>query len=384
MAGGEKVTVNERLLVHLREAWIGQPAPTPAATQGGIARALGIRANHVSRSVATLLREGLVEETTARVRGEVRRRKVYSLSSSGRELADRLYGDVARRPVTVEEGNRSSRITVESATRLPNGPRTVTGVLTALREGSVLRPGDTKRKGAVALALVEVGLPPPEALVGRDVERAALQTWHASSVSILSVVGPRGVGKTALLAGFFRKAAESSHAFWKTLGPEDGPVSLAPILSAFLDKIGRSARGSAPVPLSAVLDQRLRGQEALLLFDGLDDASPETKAWVTGVATSAAKAGAKTILIADKPVREWQALRTRGVLQELRLEGLTVDEARLLLGPSLPDDQLRRLHRLAAGNPLALRLAGLSWKESTGADLSDSERTLLSYLRATN
>jgi hypothetical protein len=136
--------------------------------------------------------------------------------------------------------------------------------------------------------------------------------------------------------------------------------------------------------LSVEIGRRLRGQEALFVFDGLDEAGPETKAWVTGMATSAAEAGVKALLIAATPLREWQALRTRGVLQELRLEGLSVDEARQLLGPSMPEEQLRRLHRLALGNPLALRLAGLSWKESTGADLSDSERTLLSYLRATH
>ena len=58
--GWPRATVNERLLVHLRESWVGQSGPPQGSTQEGIARALGIRSNHVSRAVAILVRGGLV------------------------------------------------------------------------------------------------------------------------------------------------------------------------------------------------------------------------------------------------------------------------------------------------------------------------------------
>ena len=382
-AGQEKVTVNERLLVHLREAWVGQPAPTPAATQEGIAQALGIRANHVSRSVATLLRGGLLEEATARVRGEVRRRRVYSLTSSGRELADRLYATLLRPPLLVEEGTRSSRTTVEAALRLPGGPRTVTGVLTASRDGNVLRPG--RPSGVLAhVARIELGIPAAETLVGRGAERGALAAWLSSPIPVLAVSGPRGVGKSTLVASFFRSAADSRHAFWKTLSPGDSPATLAPVLATFLEKLGKPGGGSAPVPLAVEMARRIGGEGALFVFDGLSGSTGDARAWVSGVAASAADAGAKTILVADSSLPECQLLRARGLLQELALEGLTLPDARQLLGPEMPDEQLRRLFRLARGNPLALRLAGLSWKESTEAGLSDSEQALLGYLRATH
>src|SRR3989304_5675207 len=85
--GWPRATVNERLLVHLRESWVGQSGPPQGSTQEGIARALGIRSNHVSRAVAMLVRGGLVTQATERVRGELRKRKVYALTAQGRAPA---------------------------------------------------------------------------------------------------------------------------------------------------------------------------------------------------------------------------------------------------------------------------------------------------------
>jgi DNA-binding MarR family transcriptional regulator len=381
-----RTTVNERVLVHLREAWVGQPSAPPASTQEGIATALAIRANHVSRAVRTLLAEGLVSRENARVRGEVRRRKVYALTSSGRQLADRLYADALHRQVVLQEaGQVAQRLPVATAVRLPGGPFSVTQVLTAMQATGTLRLSSLRGAApALRLARVESGLPPPEALVGRAEEREAIAAWLRSSVPVLAVTGPVGCGKTALVAQAFREAAEGCHALWHTVTSGDTPASLAATLERFLDRMGKgSAHGKAPVPLAAGLRHRLRGQPALLVFDGVSAAGREAADWLHAACEAAAEAGAKVILATHRAPPAWAAWRVRGILEELPVHGLSMEDARLLVGPALPEAQLARLHRLAGGNALALRLASLSFKEATDEGLSDSEKSLLGFLRAT-
>ena len=79
------LTVNERLLLHLLECSANRDvmdAPF-ALTQEGIAQALGIRVNHVSRAVKALQSQRCVTESTAHIHGEARKRKVYMISHEG-------------------------------------------------------------------------------------------------------------------------------------------------------------------------------------------------------------------------------------------------------------------------------------------------------------
>src|SRR3970040_589779 len=53
-------------------------------TQEAIANAVGIRVTHVPQYIRPLIAEGLVEERTAHIQRQKRRRKAYFLSSKGR------------------------------------------------------------------------------------------------------------------------------------------------------------------------------------------------------------------------------------------------------------------------------------------------------------
>lgn len=66
-----QLSVNDRVLLHLsRFATDIQPEEQPAeCTQAGIAFAVGISRTHVPRTVRGLIKDGLVEEITARVKG---------------------------------------------------------------------------------------------------------------------------------------------------------------------------------------------------------------------------------------------------------------------------------------------------------------------------
>src|SRR4030042_590663 len=84
---------NDRVLLHLsRFATDIQHEEQPAeGTQAGIAFAAGISRTHVPRAVRGLIRDGLVQELTARVRGHERRMNVYAITSEGLKNVENLW-----------------------------------------------------------------------------------------------------------------------------------------------------------------------------------------------------------------------------------------------------------------------------------------------------
>ncbi|TLZ70586.1 MAG: hypothetical protein E6K14_08305 [Methanobacteriota archaeon] len=106
---GVRLTAKERILIHLADyaKYADVVEVTPEMGQEGIAHAAGIYVQHVRQFIDPLLKEGLVRERTAHVKGHRRRLKVYDLTDSGRLSASRLREQV-----------RGERIRVRDATGL--------------------------------------------------------------------------------------------------------------------------------------------------------------------------------------------------------------------------------------------------------------------------
>ena len=88
----EDLSVNERILIHLRD-YSMDPVNEGAAmdqTQEGISEAVGIRINHVPRATKKLLEDKYAEEELVHIGGLKRKRKAFFLTKSGLEIADDL------------------------------------------------------------------------------------------------------------------------------------------------------------------------------------------------------------------------------------------------------------------------------------------------------
>ena len=87
-------------------------------TQEAIANAVGIRVTHVPQYIRPLIAEGLVEERTAHIQRQKRRRKAYFLSAKGRTQLSALR-DALLRSGTASKRSASrasiTRIAAESA-----------------------------------------------------------------------------------------------------------------------------------------------------------------------------------------------------------------------------------------------------------------------------
>ncbi len=107
------------------------------ATQGGISTGAGVDLRHFAQYIGPLVEASYVVERTGRVKGVLRRLKVYTLTAEGRRLAssirDRVYAAVVR--IRDAEEVREAKI-VEIVSRRPDAP-VLDIVREAIEEGCV-------------------------------------------------------------------------------------------------------------------------------------------------------------------------------------------------------------------------------------------------------
>jgi hypothetical protein len=382
------LTVNERLLLHLLECSANRDvmeAPF-SLTQEGIAQALAIRVNHVSRAVKGLQAQRLVTESTAHVHGEARKRKVYMISHEGLAAAQSLVRELGRGTATVKDERGASReITLAEARKLPGGPYSFTNILSNLDDGGTLDmarlvPG----RAAPSLSRYEEGRPHDESFYGRTWEIATVRQWSASPVPVLVVTGPRGIGKSALVSKALEEVEASRHSFWYTVGSGGGTEAIARSLGVFLNSVGRpdlSARLldriSRTSEMAAVIERDWPAANAILVLDDADGA-PEVATMLIEVVR---KRSGKLILTASEPIPDQAALRASGVVQVLPLEGLEAQDCRRLVPKGLAGEEFEKMYRLSRGNPLIIKLLSADSLEGLGAQYSPEERALLRVLK---
>jgi len=375
------LTVNERVLLHLRESGLAPDVEDAfPATQPGIAETLGIRVNHVSRAVKQLIELNLLAEGTTRVHGEVRRRKAYALTPHGRELGRQLASEIGPRTVTALD-ETGSRTLIAAEARRFLVPSTYTRLLSALDRGGNIDLRAPAKSAAPQPPRFEEGRPPPTVLVGRENEAAAFRRWLSEGPPILAVLGPRGIGKSALMSSCLDGAGPR---FWWTVRGSDSSASLLRGLAAFLAILGkrdlraRAAKGPLEARDTAkILARDLRESNAILVFDDVQAAGSDVVPYVDTIVQAAAAAGCRVAVASESPLPQRGSYLADGLLTELRLAGLDRAAARAIV-PHADTQEFEKAYRLTQGHPLPLKLAVA---ESAPGGFSPEERAILKVLK---
>ncbi len=383
-------TVNERILLHLKESGsasqsIDLPAPM---TQEGIANALEIRVNHVSRAVKGLQKQGCIREATARVKGEIRKKKIYLITEDGMAVANNVIGKIGETVVSVRDSRQRLRETSASdAKRLLMPPRTYTAMLASLDERGVLDifKEKTKRKKAAAVSRF-VGASPEKAFHGREEELKKVRAWlQVKKPPILALTGQRGIGKTALAMRAVRELEGKRPVFWYTFTPGSNVEKMVKALSALLHELGKVdfviEENEDVEDLRKKLEASLIGLGALFILDGVpEDQGDEEE--IVRVVTHAASATGNQVLLTARELQPWKReLRSQDLLEEMRVHGLDEDSCRKL-APDLDEKEFVKAFRLARGNPFEIKLLSEHAEDEAGAEeLTPEERALLRYIR---
>jgi DNA-binding SARP family transcriptional activator/tetratricopeptide (TPR) repeat protein len=218
--------------------------------------------------------------------------------------------------------------------------------------------------------------------VGRATELEAL----GAAQGLVLVVGPAGVGKTALtLRWAYRSVAAfpDGQLFADLRGFSAGsPVSAASVLSGFLRALG-AADGSIPADLDervALYRSLLAGRRVLVMLDNVRTVGDVLPLLPSGPGCSTVVTSRN--LLGGLVAREGAAV--------VRVEALPPEESRALLARTVGPERIAaeaaasaELVRLCEGLPLALRVAGARLAMRAGwtvselvADLSDEQARL--------
>ncbi|TLZ53390.1 MAG: hypothetical protein E6K18_00345 [Methanobacteriota archaeon] len=380
--GPDTLTVNERVLLHLRESGTARDAVDAfPLTQPGIADTLGIRVNHVSRAVKHLIDHRLLAEGTTMLRGEVRNRKVYTVTPEGHALAQRLAAEVARRRVVAVDASGERALAASEAKRLI-APPTLTHLLATMdAEGRVdlRRPASPSARD---VARFEEGRPAPQQLLGREADVLSFREWLDEGPTVLAVIGPKGIGKSAFVSACID---DSRPRFWWSVRDGDSPAALLGGLGTFLADLGKGelrARVADEVPewrqAAKILARDLKAANAFLVLDDLEAASRELVPYLNAIIESVPANGCRIAVLSEEPLPARSTLLAEGRLRELRLRGLDRAAARALLPRTMLDPEFEKVYRLTEGNPLSLKLLAA---EDTPGGYSPEERALLKVLR---
>lgn len=398
--GGLRLTVRERMLVHLKDhAARAEAYPAPVEiTQAGLAAAVGIERRHLPQYIRPLIAEGLVVERSAPVVGGRQRRKTYALTFAGRKEAVRLQEWAKTERIRVREGDGIRETSV--AEFLENSGRKVSLVEVARQVaemGVVELESSAPSPSSLFVAQIS-DAPRVEVFLGRRRELDEV-VRDSEGPRVFVVRGVAGIGKSSFAAKACELMRGRKNLFWHRIRPWDSlPIVLANLgrfLSA-LDRPGLVAvlsRGQV-ARAAEVLRQDLPGTHSFLVFDDAQVASPDLLTVFQMLAEAVADAPDVRMLILSRralPFYNRRDVVLGGLLREIELGGLSSEEAAALLAVGGEPSALVGVGRKLAGHPLFLELVRAHRPETSRAlgdvrrfieeeiyvKLSEAERTIM-------
>ena len=327
---------------------------------------MGINIHHVTQYVRPLISEEMVRESTSHIQRGKRRRKVYFLTSRGRNRAASLRGALLKGEVAFR--SRNGEIHELPLTEVYQEHRRGTPLCELLLELKSLTyiPEEV---GEDATGIVDFAREAPavEHFYGREEEvREVLDA--IGRAPFVAVTGMAGIGKTALGSKVCEALRGEQSLFWRQVRPWDGAMDLALRFAHFLSSLGRvglhsALLGSGPKALSRIeelLQEDLAGIEALIVFDDVHNATADASSFLAILLRVLKGQSRISVLLLSRDVPSFYSRREVDLevdVVELPLGGLGLEaSSSLLVKAGVPEPLVGPLIKAAGGNPLFLRL----------------------------
>ncbi|MBN1678097.1 MAG: hypothetical protein JW880_06115 [Candidatus Thermoplasmatota archaeon] len=341
-----QLSVNDRVLLHIsRFATDIQPEEYPPdCTQAGIAVAVGISRTHVPRAVKGLIKDGLVAELTARVKGHERRMSVYVATTEGLRATEKLLETAQTQEFSVLKDGAIVRMTGRMIEELVGRKRAVTAI-SQMKDG-VLAIDERRRAPVRDLTKA----PHLDRFYGRGPELEKMDGFMDSHARVLVVLGNRGYGTTTLTRKFVESQDEED-VLWVGLREDTSAEEIERQLIAFARRI---EKGIGDVKGVLGLDN------TLLVFDDYFSVPEDVVEFFGWLVESTDSAKAIINARQETPAYNWFYQKRHvdsGIVQELRIKGLDAMSARKLLGNDrIEEDALKRIMQITYGQPMVLKM----------------------------
>lgn len=367
------LTIRERVILHiLAYQKYCQDSDAPAAiTQEGIAGAVEVGRNNISKIVNTLAQEDMVEVHTKHVKGFSSVKRVYFLTPQGFQVALALKTEVEATPISIVDfdGKVHEDVVGKLGAYLPrkyNFLELALGVTrgkfdcSSFHEGKVREERRyvdyTDRKPAV------------RTFYGRTEEMRKLSEFLASETSrVMVVCGIPGIGKTTLLAKFVQDVREHRNVFWYRIHEWVNLKILLTPIAEFLSQLGKKglerylSRTELPNvgEVSALLEAELKDVPAVFILDDVQKADPAVQDFLGAMVTVLEGLPRVSLICTSREIPSFytRSMVFKGAVSEMMLEGLDKDSSfRLLRSRELPDATFTDIYLATRGHPLFLEL----------------------------
>ncbi len=346
MSEAGQLSVNDRVLLHLlRFAADVPPAEFPSeCTQAGIAAAIGISRTHVPRAVKGLMKQGLVDESRARVTGHERRMSVYAVTAEGVKTASELWKDISNFSLNVQSGDHAESMTGAQIEELV-GKKKALAMVSRIKDGVV----DIGKKQAEIVRMIDDS-PEPVEFYGRDEELRSVEDFLRSDSRAMIILGNRGSG-TSTIARRLIQTHDETNALWI---PLDSLTSLEEIrtrLRGFAEKVtGQSTEDDCALDL----------EESVMIFDDFFTVADEIVEFLTTMIESDGRTKIIVTAREETPAYNWFYHKKHvddETVRVIRVKGLDEESARRLLGnEKIEKDAFRRILMMSHGQPMILRM----------------------------
>ena len=346
MLESEQINVIDRVLLHLSRFATESPPEEypPESAQAGIAFAVGISRTHVPRAVKGLMKDGLIEELTARVKGHERRMNVYVATQAGLKKAEEFWKSAQMMLFTVMRDGNLTKMSGKMIEDLV-GKRKAIATISQMTDGIVVID-DHKR--TTVRCLDEA--PSLEGFLGREMELAAMDAFMDSDRRVMVVLGNKGYGTTSLVRKFV-DTRDDLDVLWVTLNLRTTVDDVKTKMITFGKRINSTVEN---------LVDALGIETALYVIDDYFSVEDDVVELFSSIVET--MDGAKMIMTArqEMPVYNWFYHKPQvdsGIVEELKISGLDQESAKKLLGNThIEPDSLRRVLGMTRCQPMALKM----------------------------
>lgn len=173
------LTVKERTLIHLYQSRVPdwEMELPEELTQMGIAEKVGVSRAHISQTLTSLEKEGMVKSKKSRIKRHKRRKKAYSLLEPGRKEAEKLYDFLLHHEVTLVIEGESEEYSFEKA--VEKSELSILELYTKVKD---------ERRFVITEASEKESIEEPAELEETEVEREAHEKEGSYIIPILSFI----------------------------------------------------------------------------------------------------------------------------------------------------------------------------------------------------
>lgn len=365
------LSLNERLMLHLSETdkHKSDPEVPMSMSQEGIAQKLGVGVHTVSRALSSMVKEDLISERLAHVRGAPRRRKAYFLTEMGRKTAHSLRSELISRRVVLEHEGKAQEMSFEDAIRRVAAVSGITPELSDMIEfadaNEVIRT-EMFPKGSISRAcgpeFVEKsqGRPKVDSFFGREAERRSItERLDSPDISVILIWGIPGIGKSTLASKLFDESSGKRSIFWYSFREWDTESSFLSALSDFLVAAGRkdaaSLRyGSTPAELFVPLVNDLSDCGSIIFLDDIQKCSRQVSSLLSMLTEAGRASRSSKIVLMSRTIPSFFSNAAQGNAM-VELTGLDRDSAWHMAQSMNAKDSVRIVDE-SRGHPLLLSL----------------------------